>query len=134
MAQDESQDREQRAPGAGTPAKEEARGEALDPSRAASRLVDVLDRALRLSSSSQDIDPAEAAALRAVGERHRGKELTVEPVACELVAAMLESFYRRRAPELWRRLARPIAATLLDDPASQERLEALWRSLNEAPR
>ncbi|HUT09710.1 MAG TPA: hypothetical protein VMY42_04380 [Thermoguttaceae bacterium] len=56
------------------------------------------------------------------------KPLTLEPVGVELVEAVLRNHFptQPHASQLWQAINVRIALTLLEDPVSRERLEALW--------
>lgn len=101
-------------------------------------LVDttLLDKVLRHTSavaSDDPVDSAEMEALHKVVERHRGKPLVVEPIARELIQAVLLTQLpaRRNTPELRQDVAALIAQTLMGDPVASERLTALWNRLCE---
>lgn len=67
--------------------------------------------------------------------RRRGTgPLVLEPIATELVAAIVSVNYQglNRSPEFWRIIAAKIAAVLYEAPAARARLENLWRRLVES--
>ena len=74
---------------------------------------------------------AEREGLRDVARRHAGRDLVLDPVAVELVQAVL----RPSVPdawtggEPWRRLTCAVATAVFDDPQFRRRLEALWSGL-----
>jgi hypothetical protein len=79
-------------------------------------------------------DPLEAAdvdALRQVARRHPGAPLSPDPVAVELVQAMLQTQFAVHADWLpvWQGASGVIAQTLFEDPGARERLEVLWSRL-----
>jgi hypothetical protein len=75
-------------------------------------------------------------ALRDVARRYRGQPLVLDPVAMELVWAMLRSSFPkvREGSREWRTMSTRIAQTLLDDPVARERLKAFWGRLTESDR
>jgi hypothetical protein len=72
--------------------------------------------------------------LRAIATRHANVELSLEPVARELVAGLLAAKFRCLAcpADVWEGLAVPIARTLWEDPTCRARLQSLWTRLTEA--
>ena len=99
----------------------------------------LMERVLRetLAAAEQDaaFNPADVAALREVVRQHSGIPISLEPVAIDLVLALLTTHFRStaRPPEFWQALAKRIATTLWDDPPSQTRLQRLWSRLSEVP-
>jgi hypothetical protein len=91
-------------------------------------LHDVLQKTLTVCSSDEPLDGENRRALDAVVDRHRGKPFGVEPVAVELVEAVLRTEKAKppgsRKP--WRAVARQVAQTLCGDPSARQRLEAFW--------
>lgn len=99
-----------------------------------------MDRVLRETLAAADPDaPLEAAELEAllqVARRHGNADLSLQPVAVELVEAVLWTRFRAVSGrgDLWQSLAVRIAATLWEDPTSRGRLQVLWSRLTEAAR
>jgi hypothetical protein len=99
---------------------------------------DALDAIVRATLESADdeahVTNEEIAALAAVARRHRLAPLSYDPVAIELVEAIIQANYGPlgRPPEVWHATAAKIAALLLESPASRARLENLWSRLVEA--
>ena len=97
----------------------------------------LLDKVLKQTLDAQSSgDPSANDRMRAlvdVARRHRGKPLTLEPVAVELVEAVLaEEFPQPHTPpKLRQAMSARIAQTLLDDPVSRERLAVFWARLSE---
>ena len=95
----------------------------------------LLEKVLRetsdICSAGSPLDGADREALTEVARRHRGEPLTLEPVGVELVQAVLRSHFptQPHASQLWQALTVQIALTLFDDPASHDRLQALWVGL-----
>jgi hypothetical protein len=58
----------------------------------------------------------------------------LDPIAIDMVEAIILVNYGqlRRPPELWRSIARQIAATLMDAPSARARLVNLWARLLES--
>lgn len=108
------------------------------PSSPSSDQADVLQRVLdqsisRLSDESDPI-PIDLESLLAIARRHAGSPLTLEPIAVELVEAVLTEAlgWGWQRPEQWRPLSRQLAQTVINDGRSFERMERLWRRLNAA--
>jgi len=79
------------------------------------------------------VEPADVQALVDVARQLAGRGFALDPVAIELVHAMLRVQFEKAgidAPTM-RSMAEQIAATLCDDPMSRERLEALWLGLSQ---
>ena len=76
----------------------------------------------------------EIAALREVAVRFGPCPLNFEPIAIELVAAIINVNYGGlyRTPDVWRAIALKIASALYESPAARSRLENLWRRLHES--
>ncbi len=97
----------------------------------------VLDRVLREALVS--LDPAQwlrGEGLREVmdvARRHRDEPFAQDPIAVELVDALLCLLLgrSRSGASPWRHMAASIADTLCDDPVASSRLESLWRHLCE---
>jgi hypothetical protein len=96
-----------------------------------SLLESVLQQTLEDSEAGVPLEDADSQALSEVVRRHRGQPLTLEPIAVELVQAVLWTHYGRLAssPEFWRTVSAEVAQTLFDDPVASPRLERLWHRL-----
>ena len=96
----------------------------------------VLQETLSATARGQPLDAAEMAALLDVARRHAGAALSLEPVAVDLVQALLQVRFASLVTEAEFRLAAAtrIATTLWDDPPSHDRLEVFWNRLSEAVR
>lgn len=94
----------------------------------------VLQETLTASATGAPLDSHEMAALQDVARRHRGADLTSQPVLVDLVAALLQARFSALAGRgpLCQTLAERIAETLWGDPLSQQRLYLLWARLTEA--
>jgi hypothetical protein len=77
------------------------------------------------------VEPSDVQPLAEVARRLAGQPFELEPVAIELVQAMLAvQFEKAGLPATTlRAMAQQIATTLYEDPTSRERLEALWLAL-----
>ena len=107
------------------PAAEDA--SALPRTADSSLLERVLRQTLEICGPDEPIDPAEMQALREVAARYRGRPLEIEPVAVELVAAAIDGFCpAKKNTEFRRHLALQVARTLMDDPSTFARMNALW--------
>lgn len=101
---------------------------------------DLLDRILeetRLGESGADEDRAAGLQeLKQVASRHSGAAFSLDPVAVEMVRAVVGPGCRKLAgsDEAWQAMTRSIAQTLFDDVRTRERLERLWHRLCEAQR
>jgi hypothetical protein len=97
----------------------------------------LLEEVLRETLSARpqtNCSPAEMKVLLDVAQRYQGHELSLEPVAIDLVESILRfRFHRLKVePSLWRSVSSSIAETLMEDQYSLERLNAFWRRLAEA--
>lgn len=79
----------------------------------------------------EPLTDAQRTAFENVACRHRGQPLTLEPVAAELVLAVLENHFSNLPgfARIGLALSTRIAQTLMEDPASCQRLECLWARL-----
>jgi hypothetical protein len=104
-------------------------GQATDPAL----LERVLRQTLTVCGSNEPLDAGSRKALREVVARHRGRPFSLEPVAVELVAAVLRANVEATSSSLdtWRAVSFQVARTLCDDPASRKRLEAFWGRLSQ---
>ena len=94
----------------------------------------MLDRALVSPDPSETVFPRDLEALSEVCRRLGGQPFCLEPVAVELVQAVLRDFYggETSPKDAWRSISLDIAQTLLDDPALSERFSGLWARLVRA--
>ncbi len=94
----------------------------------------VLRQTLQDSSPGADLDDAEKADLTKVVQRHRAEPFALEPIAVELVYAVLRGHFQQNSSssEFWRGVAAQVAQSLFDDPVAHDRLEAFWRRLCSA--
>ncbi len=95
---------------------------------------DILQHTLMSPNPAEAVTPEEYESLLEVARRHRGEPLSLDPVAVELVQAMLKSYFRisKELPKLWNDMAHEIARTLHEDKVLSERLKRLWSKLVEA--
>jgi hypothetical protein len=86
-----------------------------------------------LGSAAQSADSIDVQRLRTVAHRRRGQPLTLEPVAIELVRAILGPDFGGLGdqPELFLSVSAQVARALMDDPSACRRLENLWARLCE---
>jgi hypothetical protein len=92
-------------------------------------LAHVLEQTL-LERAADRIEASASAAARAVGRKHAGSPLVLDPVLIELVEALLLDQFQRAFPrENWRVVATEVAQRLFDDPGSQARLQQFWQRL-----
>ncbi len=104
-----------------------------DSQAVGSHLLEQILRATAGDTPSKGfVESADARALEAVAQKLAGRPFDLEPVAVELVHAMLEvQFTKAGMPvDTLRAMAQQIATTLYDDPTSRQRLEALWLELS----
>jgi hypothetical protein len=92
-------------------------------------LREVLQHTTEIGGPGRPLERRESEALAAVARRYRGQSLDVEPVATELVGAMLIALFPPSPNSADQRaaVARHVAQTLLEDPRCQERLAAIWK-------
>jgi len=97
-------------------------------------LEDAVRTTLVNSEADGPVSPEEIAALQAVAKRHGHVPLTLDPVAIELVEAIVLVNYGhlQRHSEVWQKTAKKIATLLCDAPESHARLENLWHKLVES--
>ena len=93
----------------------------------------VLEDAIRntlAGDTRRELRPEELESLLQVARRHRGIPFALEPVAIDLIDALLTVRFTKDGfkPDM----AREIATSLFDAPVSNERLESLWQRLKEA--
>lgn len=94
-------------------------------------LEKVLRETAELFHTDRPLDGRDRAALGEVARRHRGKPLALEPVAVELVQAVVGTRFEARpdAAGFWREMAIHVAQAIMDDPAAHGRLEELWNRM-----
>jgi len=92
----------------------------------------VLQETLSLGNIRQ-LRPAEMQSLVAVARRYPGASLIADPIAVELVEAMLSTRFAhlQASAAFWRDAARRIARSLCEAPESRERLSRFWTQLCE---
>jgi hypothetical protein len=105
----------------------------LSPAADPGLLEKVLRETEELLEGDQALDGREKDDLRGVARRHRGEPLSLDPVTVELVQAVVGSRFRSRpdSVDFWRELVLHVAQSIFDDPASHDRLKALWSRLGE---
>ena len=115
-----------------SPAREEYVAET--PAVDAGALDAVLRATLESAESDERVTSEEVDALRDVARRHGPGPLTLDPVAIDLVQAIIVVNYGalRRPPEVWQATAAKIATLLFDSPTTRARLENLWARLLES--
>jgi hypothetical protein len=97
--------------------------------------LDVVLRAtLESAETDERVTREEVDALREVARRRSPGPLVFDPVAIELVEAIIVVNYGqlRRPPEVWRATAVKIATLLFESPTTRARLENLWARLIES--
>ncbi len=97
----------------------------------------VLEDAIRKTvadESGEELRPEELEALLQVARRHPGVPFALEPVATDLVEALLTTRFASWVDQAGsvRDMAREIATSLFDTPETNERLLRLWQRLTEA--
>jgi len=94
----------------------------------------VLRQTAELFQAEHPLEDTQREAIRAVARRYRGWPLALDPVVIELVQAMVGTQFLARpdSATLWRDMAACVAASILDDPLSRDRLQALWVCLGDA--
>jgi hypothetical protein len=96
----------------------------------------VLEETLAATNGSQPMNPREMQALADVARRHPGQAFSLDPVAIELVSAVLNTQFGEQIADGSERrsMAVRIAETLVESDPARQRLESLWNRLNEAVR
>ncbi len=111
-------------------------GESPDSPPAATRelLEQVLRQTIAASETTEGLEENERTALRSVVDRHGGTPLSLEPIAVELIEAMLRLRMAAlsKSDKFWKELSLWIAQTMMDDPDSKSRLESLWANLERS--
>jgi len=97
-------------------------------------LEDAVRTTLVNTEADGPVSPEEIAALQGVAKRHGHGPLTLDPIAIELVEAMIQVNYGhlQRPREVWQETATRVAKLLCDAPEARARLENLWRRLVES--
>jgi hypothetical protein len=97
-------------------------------------LQKILSESLSIGASEGG-DPKDLNAIMQVAEDYRNCPLTTDPIAIELVQALLQEKF----PSLpinatqWEEASREIAVALMEDPASRDRLTMLWAQISRSP-
>lgn len=99
----------------------------------------LLERVLRETISAMEGDSVEPQCMQRllqVAKRYENQELTLDPIAIELVLGVVEHSFQQFQPpaEGWRTVSERIASVLMDDPQASERLKRFWARLVEAVR
>ncbi|MEX0712151.1 MAG: hypothetical protein WD278_07360 [Pirellulales bacterium] len=98
-----------------------------------SLLEKVVEQTLLNLGGSEPMAPEDVAALREVASRHSGRVFGLEPVAVEMVEAVLRGQFEQLHTDQSRRaIAAEVATTIYEDQVSHDRLLALWNRLSEA--
>lgn len=100
-------------------------------SPSASVLENVLHATLAMCSRDEPLQPGAMDRLRAVARRHADCGELTEPVAAELVRAVLEGYFLTSddADGVGPGTVAQVARSLLDDPAAGQRLRRFWNRL-----
>jgi len=128
--------------GGGHEARNEQVAETKLANQFAARWVDgeLLDRIVKetmlVEATGNEDDGEELRLLRQVAARYPRTAFNLEPIAVEMVRAVVGLHYRETvdSDEAWQAMTQGIAQTLFDDPRSRERLQAIWHRLSEADR
>ncbi len=96
-------------------------------------LDEVLEETLSLSPN-RGIGQEELNVLLNVAKRHRGQQLSLAPVAVDLVQSILRFRFANLKIDAskWEEMSAQIAGTLMEDEQSCQRLEKFWGRLGEA--
>jgi hypothetical protein len=94
----------------------------------------VVRTTLEFADGGEKVSAEEFAALGEIARRYGPGELVWNPVAIEMVSAIIKVNYGalNRQPEFWQAVAEKIAAVLFESPAAKARLENLWDRLVES--
>src|SRR5258706_9449638 len=97
-------------------------------------LEEVLDRVLVAPDPSRALAGEDWEALVEVARARRDEPFTLDPIAIELIRAILRPYFGgwKAAPDLLRNISREIAGTLFEDPGFHHRLRTFWLHLIEA--
>lgn len=118
------------------------RADAAEPSRQASPPEDpaaqallelVLQQTMATYAEMRSASVELRSGLKSVAEQYPGGSLSFEPCLVALVSAAIREPFSAWVPEgpAWDALCRRVALTMYDDPTSRERLESLWKQLQE---
>lgn len=93
----------------------------------------VLQQTLAMSGAADDATARDLGALRLVVERHRGRPFALEPVAVDLIDALLHDKLDegKLTPAARRTMVEQIAQSIYEDPVTHGRFQALWTRLSE---
>ncbi|MEX2138939.1 MAG: hypothetical protein WD894_06730 [Pirellulales bacterium] len=107
-----------------TDAKADSYGVLLDAVLQQTLLTEKAEAQERLESLDELLELA---------RRRRGEAFLLDPIAVELVQTVLGMPFRAlvASDDQWLSMTRQVAETLCDDPTSYDRLNSLWRRLNE---
>ncbi len=96
-------------------------------------LQSVLEQTDAASRGDDALDPQQRLALDGVVRRYRGQPFSLDPIATEMVRAMLTTEFRDRPEwaDAWEAVSGHVAQTLWEDQVSRDRLDALWLRLSE---
>lgn len=113
------------------PNRETTRDGSAEPAADPALLESVLKQTLANFNSPGGLDRGEFDRLREVVRRNRGRPFDLDPVAVELVDALL----RDQLPasldrDAQKAMSAQIAQTLYEDPAAHDRFQALWLRLS----
>ena len=113
---------------------EESAAESAPPD--ASLLESVLRQTEAMTDADEPPSRAEMEAVEEVARRLAGEPFSLDPVAVELVSAMLLVQYGSQwnSPGLWRVVSERIARSIFESPPSRERMERLWDRLSGGDR
>ncbi len=94
-------------------------------------LEQVLRQTLQENGAGVQLEDADKEALLQVTARYRDQPFSLEPIAVEMVWAILQTHFQTlsHSTGFWRMVSAEIAQTLFDDPQARPRLEELWRHL-----
>ena len=106
------------------PSKEDSYRALLDLVLQQTLLAEQSEAQERLESLDELLDLA---------RRRRGELFQPDPIGIELIQTVLGTPFRAlvASEDQWLTMTREVAQTLCDDPASFDRLNSLWRRLNE---
>ncbi len=96
-------------------------------------LTRVLLETISSTTSDQGVEAVEMEALRQIGRQYAGEELTLDPIATDLVGSILKCRLGDRwgPPERRETMSREIAGTLWHNPHTYDRLVSFWARLSE---
>jgi hypothetical protein len=94
----------------------------------------VVRTTLELADRGDNASAEEVTALREVARRYGPGDFVWNPMAIELVAAIVKVNYGalNRQPEFWQAVAEKITTVLFESPAAKARVDNLWRRLGES--